>query len=856
MSTFARICIAVAAFLLTAALVVVGLVTFTDPNRFKAPIASLLHERSGLWVDLEGDLAWSLRPTLRVEARDVRADWVANAAKPFATVKRLSIGIDPLAVLMGSGIQLKDVVLEGLALDLVRDRVGRGNWQPATADRSEAEGTAESTLTFDRLEIVDGTVRYRDTGSQQALDATDLDIDAEDVRIGQAFPLEAHARFALVKQAVDVHMNLNTQITLRPSSMHFVLDDLVMSGWLTRGRQDPVSYRLAGAMESDGQAGTGRLDIDSFTFADATLRLATEVSNLYEIPRLRGHLELDVPQSRILSDALGVGEIPIRHVGLAGDFDLRGQAGKVTGLRLRLDDLLMSGTVELVDAVVPELAFDLATDTVALDRYFDTSHVVAGAARPTEAALIDPAWFQGLNWKGHLAAKRITAGGLTFGDVALATSNRNGVVTNSANIGSVLEGSLKARVELDARATPKLEATVEMTNLQGGPMLALLGSGLQMQGRIGGTGEVSGSGASTAAIADSLAGKVRFKSDKADFVLGGNRSSDTHIEGAIGIERGALRSLDFEIEGPLLELSALAPAGTTTPADTPSPDTPIFDAHALDGIQWNGHAKFARVRAPSLAIQDAELSTRLRDRVISSSLRIGSMLGGSVSGDASVDAHGAPAWKTALDAHRIDAQTLIDWLGLTAEVHGRLEAHADVAAKGNSLETIADSLTGELGFSSNQGTANIKAIKDVASALEVIANRPGTVGRWPDVIDYKRLTGSLGLAGLGKQRFDFNLDNLVVEGKGGYDVAAKTVDYDVSITFRNLPQYYTFDVPPLFLDVSFPVRCKGRLSSNSLCALSKDAAGKIVAQLLRNEIQHQLLKGLERILVPPSQSGN
>jgi hypothetical protein len=81
------------------------------------------------------------------------------------------------------------------------------------------------------------------------------------------------------------------------------------------------------------------------------------------------------------------------------------------------------------------------------------------------------------------------------------------------------------------------------------------------------------------------------------------------------------------------------------------------------------------------------------------------------------------------------------------------------------------------------------------------------------------------------------------------------VDYDVEITFRNLPKYYTFDIPTLFLDVTFPVHCQGPVDAKELCRLSEDAAGKIVAQLLRNEIQRQLFKGLERLFIPKREDG-
>lgn len=936
MSTLSRIAIAVIVLALVAAAVAVGIVTFIDPNRMKAPIAELVHEQTGLWVHLEGNLTWSLRPAPRIEAQNVRADWTSDAPRPFASADRISFGVELWPLLsLDPRIEITDITLDGLVLDLERDALGRGNWEHRESAPGGA-GNSGRSWRLDRISITDAVVHYADASAQQSLEAVDLDIDAEDVTFGEPFPLEIHTEFELVNQATRVLMDIATQVTLNSAMTQVSLDELEVSGELTRDTLAPIRYQFAGRMESDSEAGAGSVTIDTFTFGETSLRLTAVAAELYAIPTLDGHIEVDVPDTATLSRTLGLGEIPMEHVSLEMDFSTRGQAVIAEALRLRLDDLVLEGNLALSDADVPQLTFDLHTGDVQLDRYLELPNrgTAPGDSNLAEVELIKPAWFEDLHWVGRLKADRLSYHGTELTDVTLTTRNEDGTVTNASGTASVLGGTiaaeialdlkgapewkaqldiegidaqpllawlqldadvkgplnveadlsatgnslagvrsslagniafstrdafggtLSARTQLDPHAKPRLHSRFEMDGIDGSRLLDWLGVETRMRGRIAGNGELSASGDSLVSIEDSLSGKVSFRSDGATFTLDGNELQDTRIEGDLSFAGGAIRAVRFELESALLKLaSPETDKRVQSPADATTPYTPLFDPAVLDTVQWDGRASIHRVEAGELTLRDAEITTNQRGRIIESQVRIGAMLGGSVQARARLDASADPRWSTSFEIHRLDIQSLIDWLGYAAEVEGRMEVQGNVRASGNSLSALSDSVTGSLGFSSTRGTANIAAIKEIAKTLAVLGNRPDSVARWPDVIEYKRLTGSLGLAGLRDQRLDFALDNLVIEGKGSYDLLEDTVNYDVEITFRNLPKYYTFDIPPLFLDVSFPVHCQGPVDAKELCSLSEDAAGKIVAQLLRNEIQRQLFKGLERLFIPKRQDG-
>lgn len=676
MATLVRIVLGIVAFVVVLAAAAVGVVLFTDANRFKPTIAQLA-QNQGLWINLEGDLAWSLVPTLGVVAKDVQADWSPDPATPFLSAQRLALGVELIPLLSTQPVlKVNEVELQGLKLNLELGTNGRGNWEaPATPEKTTptqaSTGEQQTDLGawhFDRITVTDAVVRYEDLIANQTMIVHDLDLEASDVAFGEPFPAEIHLDFELVNQATHVLMDIATDVTIDASQTKVTLDALRIAGELERDGLRRVSYSLIGRMTSDALAGAASVQLDPFYFGRARLTMSGEATGLYEIPKLKGHLDVDVPETATLSAQLGLGEIPIERVALAMDYDIEGQSVALSNVQLTLDETLFQGKLELSDDDVPELTFDLATDALAIDRYLQSSNEPTSAAPPAPDAADVPFFeremISGLHWRGRLTAKTVVAEGLALSDAELITDHHNAIVSNTVNIGSVLKGRVAGSTNLDATAEPR--------------------------------------------------------------------------------------------------------------------------------------------------------------------------------------------WTTKFVMNQVDAQALADWIDFDTEIDGRLEVNGELTAIGNTAAAIAESLTGDVNFDGGQGTVSIAKIRAIGMAVAVIAGRKKKVEKWPDTIDYSRMVGALHLEGMDNQEFAFALDNFEMKGKGGYDLRSDTVDYKGSFIYRDNPRYNSFPVPEIFVGVSWPVRCKGPLDADTLCNVGKDAAGKIIAQLLTKQVGRQLLKALisPKILIP------
>lgn len=99
-----------------------------DPNDYKDEIRQIARDKANLELDLKGDIGWSLFPWLGLELHDTSIASAATPTKPFADLQMLGLSVRVLPLLR-KDVQMSAIRVEGLSLDLVRDKQGKGNWE-------------------------------------------------------------------------------------------------------------------------------------------------------------------------------------------------------------------------------------------------------------------------------------------------------------------------------------------------------------------------------------------------------------------------------------------------------------------------------------------------------------------------------------------------------------------------------------------------------------------------------------------------------------------------------------------------------------------------------------------------------
>jgi hypothetical protein len=199
--------------LLLAATVVV-ITSVIDPNRYKSRVESIVADRVGRPLVIEGKLEISWFPWLGVRVGAAHLANLAGEAKaPLVQWQSATVAAKVLPLLRGE-VDVDRVRVEGLHVRLRRDVRGRWNWEGLGAARTAAVGSSKAAPSAPRggssraesspggsvkplqiagLEVRDGILDYIDEGSGLQVTLSNVDMDLGEWRAGQTLPV--HARF-------------------------------------------------------------------------------------------------------------------------------------------------------------------------------------------------------------------------------------------------------------------------------------------------------------------------------------------------------------------------------------------------------------------------------------------------------------------------------------------------------------------------------------------------------------------------------------------------------------------------------------------------------------------------------------
>lgn len=364
--------------------VVVYVTAFVDPNDYKQQIAEAVDEATGRQLTLEGDLEFTVFPSLRIAIGPAE---LSNAEgfgdEPFARIggAELEVGLLPL---LSERLEIYRAQLTGLELNLARDNQGRNNWQdmgngaaqtPTSADPdfdADAGPGGDLALGIGSVEIADARVTWNDaqTGEDWVLD--DFALQASNLGEGTSFPLEI--AFVLSGDIVSVNVDSQMNATLNVASNSYSLDEL------------EVSIDGSGSAWPGGE-GSIELAFDRFvadlgaeTLSLQGLQLSAlglDVAGTLEGRNLLGDLELEGAVTfaefdpRDLMDVFDV-VIETADPDVLGSASAQAQFAysprqvSLSDMRLALDDSTLDGRVAVTGQ---RFEFDIDVDDINIDRY-------------------------------------------------------------------------------------------------------------------------------------------------------------------------------------------------------------------------------------------------------------------------------------------------------------------------------------------------------------------------------------------------------------------------------------------------------------------------------------------------------
>jgi AsmA protein len=435
-------------------------------------------------------------------------------------------------------------VLKGLRLNLVKNTAGVSNWvdmvQPSAAKAKDSSGTAQGSS--------DAALGAIAIGGLQIIDAN---IVWDDASKGEKYSL--------------IDLDLTTDA-------------------LSLGR--PMGVGLAFTVESGKPKATLRLKLNGklvinaamnkFDFQD--MALAVDAAG---DPVLGGVMKIDVA-GRLITDLAGTGSLTLSPI------------------NIKFDDSTLSGMASVNNFDKPAVKFDLAIDTINVDRYLAAPTTTdsekargTGAAipPPAAAALIPVETIRGLNVDGVFKVQSLVVNGLTVEEASVKVLANNGVLKSEQGVKKFYNGSYKGITIIDARQqTPKITVKEQAEGIEIEPLLIDLLGESPITGVANIKANLTTCGTTVPAFKSALNGTAQFSFQEgaltgvdvgalmkqaqavlrgdfaAAFVEGSGKTPFTDMSGSVRFTNGLVNNSDLIIATPLVKVKGAGKANLVNEA--------------------------------------------------------------------------------------------------------------------------------------------------------------------------------------------------------------------------------------------------------------------------------------------------
>jgi AsmA protein len=224
---------------------------FFDPNDFKPQITTLVKDKTGRDIVIDGDIKLSVFPWIGVSLGKV----VLNELPVFGNQPLLAIDSADVKVkllpLISKQVELDRVSLDGLKLNLVRLPNGIANWEtlagnpdsplsdgtnnvPAESESSDENNTKEagiglSALSVAGLSLSNANISFDDRSAPQKIVIDQLNLNVDEVSFDGPIPFDAEFIANVSHPQLQDTMKVSGRLTLNEAMDQFTVDNLKLN---------------------------------------------------------------------------------------------------------------------------------------------------------------------------------------------------------------------------------------------------------------------------------------------------------------------------------------------------------------------------------------------------------------------------------------------------------------------------------------------------------------------------------------------------------------------------------------------------------------------------------------------------
>lgn len=523
-------------------IIVLGFALTFNPNDYKDDIISLVNNKTGRTLSINGDISLSLFPWIGLELGETR---ISNAngfgKKPFAKISRLQVRAK-LWPLFSQRLEADTLVLEGLTLNLAKNKHGVSNWDDLTAAASKPNKATPATsnikpdtksgnkdllavFALNGIKIINAQFNWHDKQQKQNVNVSDVNLTLGALRANTKIPF--NLQFLLKEKSVNAKVNFKSKILFSSDFKQFSFYD-------TNFSSDVKLASIKKALSPQLSSALMQLNLDKQTFnakklafSERSLKLETQLaaSKISTTPYIKGQLNLLSLNPRTLAENF---EIKLPNMAdkkaltqLSAQLNIKGTLDNLyfSQLKLKLDDTSMSGKANIKSAAQTS-SVSLSVDDINLDRYLPKTSTEKQAPKTANTktqnqnantVLIPVALLNSVNLNAEFKVKKLQIKKTHWTDLTLVSRSKNGHI----QIKPLSMQGYSAKVQSDfniktVKNNAVLSGNLNIQKIKAGKLLNDLIGKDKLKGTTTITASFNTSGIKLLQLKQNLNGKLKF----------------------------------------------------------------------------------------------------------------------------------------------------------------------------------------------------------------------------------------------------------------------------------------------------------------------------------------------------------
>lgn len=481
------------------ALAAIALPLVINPNNYKGKIVTSVKDETGRDLAI-GDIKLSVFPWLGLNVKGVT---VSNAKgfgpEPFAQLAEVNVRVR-LMPLFHHRVEVGTVTIDGLSLNLAKDKDGHDNWSDLSKDDGktpEKHGPVEPeaggkpvTFTVGEIAIKDAVFAYADAQTGAAYKVDKLSVTTGPVELNQ--PLDVMIAFIVnsAKPALESDVKIAFTALANTDSQVFELKDLKLDS-TTQGDTVPGGSQkasLRGGLRYDKGKG-------AFTFSNGVLEAAGLVLNAAlqgeglsgDAPKLTGKISTNTFNPKVLAKSFGIALPPtaddkaLTAASFSSDIGGDPKNAKLEKLIIKLDQTTATGSLSIKDFSAPVIQFALKADSMDADRYLAPPTKAreekpsAAGAEDFKKTVIPVDALDAVNASGTVALNNLKLKGMALTDILVTLNAPKGQAKTEELTAKLYGGRMSQSTKLTpgtgSKGAPHYDMKLGLDAVNSAPLL-------------------------------------------------------------------------------------------------------------------------------------------------------------------------------------------------------------------------------------------------------------------------------------------------------------------------------------------------------------------------------------------------